>query len=114
MLRLHVAAFAGIRVVQAYANLEDLISMTEDLLHGLVLDLHGTPKVEINGKVVDFTPPFRRVEFMEELNKASGLEVQDLALDDDELNSKLQEASTKLDLECPDPKTTGASVGIVT
>ena len=49
------------------------MSMTEELLHSLVIALHGTPQVEINGTLVDFTPPFRRVDFATALESATSV-----------------------------------------
>ena len=61
----HSPEFTMCEAYQAYADLEDLMSMTENLIHQLVMAVHGTPRIEINGTLIDFTPPFQRVEFMD-------------------------------------------------
>ena len=69
----HSPEFTMCESYQAYADLEDLMTMTEELLHTLAVRIHGTPLVKVNDTVLDFTPPFRRVEFMEELDRQTGV-----------------------------------------
>lgn len=59
----------------AYADYEDLIKLTEELLSELVLKVNGSHILKFNPDgpgtektiEIDFTPPFRRINMMEYL-----------------------------------------------
>lgn len=64
----------------AYADYNDLMTLTEDMLSKMVKELTGSyiinfhPDPENQEKVlnIDFTPPWRRMSMMEELEKCLG------------------------------------------
>ena len=43
----HNPEFTTLEFYQAYADYNDLITMTEELLRELLTDIHGSPQVEI-------------------------------------------------------------------
>jgi lysyl-tRNA synthetase class 2 len=58
---------------EAYATYEDLMRRTEELFYGLAIDLKGSPQVEYQGEIIDFTPPFKRVKFLDALVEIGGI-----------------------------------------
>lgn len=74
---------------QAYADYEDLMSMTEQMISGMVQKICGSFKIKYqlnpgeDPLEVDFTPPFRRVSMMDGLEEV--LKVKLPALDDPEV-----------------------------
>ena len=64
----HSPEFTSVELYQAYSDYQDLIQMTEDLLSGLTteLDLHPTHQ----GKPLDFSAPFNKIEFIPSLESA--------------------------------------------
>ncbi|KNH04492.1 hypothetical protein XU18_4262 [Perkinsela sp. CCAP 1560/4] len=73
----HNPEFTSIEFYWAYADYHDLMGVTEDLLGQLVSSLTGTHTVEYTtaeGTTVpiDFSPPFRRVQMIPELEKCTG------------------------------------------
>jgi lysyl-tRNA synthetase class 2 len=75
--RRHNPEFTSIEFYQAYATHEDLIRLTEDLVHTLAVEVTGGPKVTFQGQEIDFTPPFPRVSMLELGARALGLSPED-------------------------------------
>jgi lysyl-tRNA synthetase class 2 len=75
--RRHNPEFTSIEFYEAYATHEDLIRLTEELLHELAKDVTGGPLVPFQGQEIDFTPPFPRVSMLEVGARALGLSPED-------------------------------------
>jgi lysyl-tRNA synthetase class 2 len=75
--RRHNPEFTSIEFYQAYATHEDLMKLTEELLHGLAVEVTGSAKVPFQGQELDFTPPFPRVSLLAEGARALGLSPED-------------------------------------
>jgi lysyl-tRNA synthetase class 2 len=75
--RRHSPEFTTIEFYQAYATHEDLMRLTEELLHALAVEVTGGPVVTFQGQAVDFTPPFPRVSMLEVGARALGLSPED-------------------------------------
>ena len=61
----HNPEYTLMELYQAYADYETMMELTEELFSYLVHALHGTHKIEYQGKTVDFTTPWPRVEVTE-------------------------------------------------
>ncbi|MDO8581080.1 MAG: lysine--tRNA ligase, partial [Candidatus Omnitrophota bacterium] len=59
----HNPEFTMLEVYQAYANYEDMMTLTEELISGLAKDVTGSYKVNYQGQEIDFTPPWGRRSF---------------------------------------------------
>ena len=57
----HNPEFTMLEFYQAYSDYHDLMDLTEDLLRGMALQLHGTTTIEYQGSQYDFGKPFRRI-----------------------------------------------------
>jgi lysyl-tRNA synthetase class 2 len=75
--RRHNPEFTSIEFYQAYATHEDLMALTEELLHRLAVEVAGSPEVAFQGQVIDWTPPFPRFSLVELGARALGLPVED-------------------------------------
>jgi lysyl-tRNA synthetase, class II len=71
----------SLRVVygQAYADYNDLMDMTEELVSSMVRDLKGSYKIQYHANgpeqepiEIDFTPPWRRISMVKGLEEALG------------------------------------------
>ncbi|QTA37347.1 lysine--tRNA ligase [Thermosipho ferrireducens] len=58
----HHPEFTSIEVYQAYADYNDMMELTEELITFIVEKIFGTTKVNYQGIEIDFTRPWRRVK----------------------------------------------------
>lgn len=63
MDRLHNPEFTMLEFYAALLDYEDVMALVEDMLHGLVVEVCGSPVLERFGKQFDFTRPWRRARF---------------------------------------------------
>lgn len=77
----HNPEFTMIEFYWAYRTYEDLMNFTEKMLSDIALKVTGSYKVEYQGNVLDFTPPFKRLKIREALINECGMrpeEVEDM------------------------------------
>ncbi|KAB1204241.1 Lysine--tRNA ligase [Morella rubra] len=108
----HNPEFTTCEFYMAFADYYDLMELTEKMLSGMVKELTGGYKIKYHANgldkdpiEIDFTPPFRRIDMIEELEKMANLNIpKDLS--SDEANKYLKDACMKLEIKCPPPETT--------
>ena len=76
MDRTHNPEFTMLEAYQAYADYGDMMELVEGLVGGLVEYVLGTRRIERYGTTLDFTPPFRRVTFIEGIRERAGLDLR--------------------------------------
>jgi lysyl-tRNA synthetase class 2 len=76
MDRTHNPEFTMLEVYQAYADYTDMMELTEALVAGAIEHGVGTRTLERGGVTLDFTPPFRRVSFIEGVRERCGLDLR--------------------------------------
>ena len=57
----HNPEFTMLEFYEAFSTYEDLMSMTEDMLAGLVKQITGQHKIIYGDREVDLTPPWKRI-----------------------------------------------------
>jgi len=97
----HNPEFTMLEFYEAYATYEDLMQRTEEIFSGLAQELKGTLQIEYQGEVIDFTPPFRRINFLEALTDLGGVPSEILYQKEKLLNFA---ESKKIELNVKDPR----------
>ncbi len=75
---IHNPEFTMLEFYTAYADVEDLIALTEELLTAVALQAVGSLKFNYQGAPLDWTRPWRRLTFREAIAAATGAALSDL------------------------------------
>ncbi|MBU0709499.1 MAG: lysine--tRNA ligase [Candidatus Omnitrophica bacterium] len=73
----HNPEFTMLEVYQAYANYEEMMQLTQDLIACVAKEVRGDTKITYQGKTVDLTPPWQKRSFYEMVKQRFDIEPQD-------------------------------------
>ena len=73
--RFHNPEFTMAEWYQAYADYEDMLALTEEMLAGLVQELFGTNTLERHGVTLAFRRPFARRDFYDLVREHAGVDL---------------------------------------
>jgi lysyl-tRNA synthetase class 2 len=92
----HNPEFTLLEAYQAYADYRDMMELVEYLVCGLAQEATGSSKVLWGEETIDFSPPWRRVSLLEEIEHRSGI-VLDRFPDTESLGQKMRELGLQVD-----------------
>lgn len=109
----HNPEFTTLEAYMAYADYEIVMQMMEELLSGLVKSLFGQYKIKYHPEgpegeelEIDFTPPFKKIDMIDELERVLQVKFPDpIHLDSPESVKFLADLCLKHNVECTPPRT---------
>lgn len=107
----HNPEFTTVEFYQAFADYNDLMTMTEQLISQMVLEIKGSYKISYHADgpdadpiEIDFTPPWRRISMVSGLEEALNVKFPE-DLMSNESRAMLLDLVTKHNINCPPPHT---------
>ncbi len=92
----HNPEFTMLEAYEAYADYNDVMKTVETLVSGVCQKVLGTMKVEYDGKTIDFTPPWQRMNLRDAVTRFSGIDFVRFP-DADSLRAKMKSLGMEVD-----------------
>ena len=74
--RSHNPEFSMLEVYQAYADYEDMMELAESLISQAAHAVCGSTRLERDGEVIDFAPPWPRISMKELIESETGIDIE--------------------------------------
>lgn len=78
--RFHNPDFTMLEFYWAYADYKDLMKFTEKMIQEIVKKIKGSLKIKYQGKLIDFSSPWRRIEFSQLMRKETKIDIDEIHL----------------------------------
>ena len=72
----HNPEFTMLESYETYADYQDVMKMVEEMVSSVCQQVHGSTKVEYNGQIIDFTPPWKRLEMRQAIIQYAALDIE--------------------------------------
>ncbi len=80
---IHNPEFTSLEIYQSYADYEDMMDLTENLVYEIAQKVLGTSMIDVRGKKVDLTPPWPREPMCEVVRKYTGVDFMQIKSDEE-------------------------------
>ena len=101
----HNPEFTTIELYQAFANLEDMMNLTEELVSKIAKKVLGTTKITYQGQEIDLTPSWKRVTMIDAIKEVTGVDFNTITTDEE-----AQESAKKAGVPVDPIKTTRGDI----
>ncbi len=96
MDRTHNPEFTALEIYVAYKDYNWMMDFTAKMIEKVATTLHGTTKVQVGDKVIDFKTPYPKVTMIDAIKEHTGIDISGMNED------QLREVCDKLDIEYDD------------
>ena len=84
----HNPEFTSIELYQAYADLEDMMNITEELITKTAMKVLGKTKINYQGQEIDLTPgSWRRITMIDAVKEATGVDFNTINTDEEAMEA---------------------------
>ena len=83
----HNPEFTTIDLYQAYANLEDIMDLTEEIVSKVAMKVLGTTIINYQGQEIDLAPGWRRVTMIDAVKEATGVDFNEINTDEEAMEA---------------------------
>ena len=95
MDRTHNPEFTAMEIYVAYKDYNWMMCFTENLIEKICLDVHGTTKVKIGEKEIDFKAPYKRITMLDAIKEHTGIDIA--GMDEDQLREVCKQIGVEQD-----------------
>ena len=81
----HNPEYTAIELYQAYADYEDMMELTENLIAHMAEVATGSTKINFQGTEIDFKPPWKRMTMIDCVKEYSGVDFNNINTDEEAL-----------------------------
>lgn len=78
----HNPEFTMMELYQAFANYEDIMELTEEMIAHIVQKIHGTLEITYQGQPLEFKTPWRRLSMLDGILEYSGVDFREIITDE--------------------------------
>lgn len=83
----HNPEYTGIEIYKAYADYNDMMEITENIIAYAAEKTLGTVKINYQGRELDLTPPWRRLTMIDACKEYAGVDFNDIKTDDEAIKA---------------------------
>lgn len=97
----HNPEYTAMELYQAYADYEEIMELTENIVAHMAIKATGSSKINYQGKEIDFTPPWRRLSMQDAVKEYAGVDFDTIKTDEEaikiakEKNVEIREGMTR-------------------
>jgi lysyl-tRNA synthetase class 2 len=78
MDRTHNPEFTVMEIYVAYKDYNWMMDFTEEMLEKVAIDLHGSTKLKVGDKEIDFQRPFKRISMYDAIKEHTGIDISEM------------------------------------
>jgi lysyl-tRNA synthetase class 2 len=79
----HNPEYTSIEIYKPYADFNDMMDLTENIVAFVAMKARGTTKINYQGKEIDFTPPWRRIKMQDMVKEYTDLDFDVITTDEE-------------------------------